>query len=229
MKLVKTLEIGLASARVNRVPMVVLWAIALGLAIAYLQIPGFAAVLEPVRCWQAECGWPAAALNAAFFCGVVPGVFQLSVRTLRPPRPFRVIAAQMALSAVNGVLCWNFYRFQTWCFGAGVSFGTLAVKTAVDQFVWTPLVIAPLNALCYFAIARDFSLSRIRDEWPASFVRNILLTNLVPMWCVNVIPNFALYVFPPALQTQLVGLLCSFWTLMCFQIALRSGRVDRRC
>lgn len=217
---------GVRSAWTNRLPMVVLWGCAIAMSGLYLYVPDVAVRLEPVRRWQVACGWPAAALSAAFFCGIVPGIFQLTVRELRPPRPFCVIAAQVAVSAVNGVLCWNFYRFQAQWFGTGVSFGTLAVKTTVDQFVWTPLVIAPLNAACYFVIARDFSWERVRREWPSSFVKGVLLPYLVPMWGVNVIPNFALYAFPPALQTQLVGLLCAFWTLMCFQVSLRSGRIE---
>lgn len=207
--------------------MAVLWLSAVVLAVSYWKFQSLASLLEPIRQWQIDFGWPAAALSAAFFCGIVPGVFQVSVRALRPPCPVRVIFAQVALSAINGILCWNLYRFQAWCFGTDVSIGTLAVKTALDQFAWTPLVIAPLNAFCYFVIARDFSLSRVRCDWPDYFVKDILLPNLVSMWCVNVIPNLALYSFPPALQAQLVGLLCAFWTLMCYQIALRSGRTER--
>lgn len=214
--------VGVRSAWANRLPMVVLWVCAIALSVSYLYVPDVATCLEPIRRWQVACGWSAAALSAAFFCGIVPGIFQIAVRSLRPPRPFCVIAAQVAVSAVNGILCWNFYKLQALWFGTDVSVGTLAVKTAVDQFVWTPLAIAPLNAVCYFVIARDFSRERVRREWPSSFFFGVLLPYLVPMWCVNVIPNFALYAFPPALQTQLIGLLCSFWTLMCFQVALRS-------
>ena len=216
------------SAWTNRLPMAVLWVCAIAMSVLYLSVPDVAAALEPVRRWQVSCGWSAAALSAVFFCGILPGAFQLTVRGLRPPRPFCVIAAQVAISAVNGVLCWNFYRFQALLFGTDVSFGTLVLKTVVDQFLWTPLVIAPLNAACYFVFARDFSRNRVVREWPSSFVGGVLLPYLIPMWCVNVIPNFALYVFPPALQTQLAGLLCAFWTLTSFQIALRSGRRERR-
>jgi len=165
-------------------------------------------------------------LNTGFFCGIVPGVFQLTLRALRPPRPLLVIAAQTVLSAVNGILCWKFYQFQSLWFGTKADVWTLLRKMLVDQFVWTPLVIAPLGAVSFFVIARDFSLANVRRDWPPSFLCGILLPNLVSMWCVNVLPNFCLYAFPPALQIQLVGLMCAFWTLMSFQIGLRSGKIE---
>lgn len=217
--------VGVRSAWANRLPMIVLWVCAIALSTLYLYVPDIATCLDPIRRWQVSCGWSAAALSAAFFCGIVPGIFQLAVLSLRPPRPLYVIAAQVAVSAVNGILCWNFYKLQALWFGTDASLGTLAVKTAVDQFVWTPMVIAPLNAVCYFVIARDFSLACIRREWPSSFFKDVLMPNLLSMWCVNIVPSFALYAFPPGLQIVLVGLFCAFWTLMCFQIALCSGRI----
>ena len=43
------LRIGLASARANLVPMIVLWMMAVGLAVAYYRIPGGTNMLDPVR------------------------------------------------------------------------------------------------------------------------------------------------------------------------------------
>ena len=53
-------RIGLASARANLVPMVVLWMMALVLAFAYYRVPGAAKMLCPVRDLMAQYGWGAA-------------------------------------------------------------------------------------------------------------------------------------------------------------------------
>ena len=223
-----SLRVGWGSAKANVVPIVVLWAFAASVSIAYCFVPAFASALEPLRRWLCDCGWLGALLVAASFCGMLPGVFQLAQRSLRPRRPMLTILVQTVLFGFEGVLCYEFYRLQAVWFGSGASFPTLVKKMLVDQFVWTPLVIVPVNATLFFWIARDFSLARVRGEWPKSWFGDVLLPNLCSHWCVNVIPNLALYAFPPALQIQFVGLLCAFWTLMCFQVALRSGDSGRR-
>ena len=220
-------RIGMESVRATFVPMLVLWTIAVGISVSYCCVPAFASALEPLRRWLCDLGWLGALLVAACFCGLLPGVFQFAQRTLRPRRPLLTILAQTILFGFEGVLCYEFYRIQAGWFGNGASFPTLVKKMLVDQFVWTPLVIVPVNATLFFWIARDFSLARVRSEWPKSWFRGIILPNLCSHWCVNVIPNLALYAFPPALQIQFVGLLCAFWTLMCFQVALRSGGSGR--
>lgn len=216
----RSFRIGLESAKTNVMPMLALWICAVSLVLGYYLIPSFADFLNPLKRWQTGCGWPVAWLNAAFFCGILPGVFQLCLRRIRPRFPFRTILAQTLLCGLNGAVCYWFYRLQVRWFGNGADFGTLAVKMLVDQFAWTPLVIAPVNATVFFWIARDLSAERVRAEWPG--IGRILVRYLVPLWIVNVIPNLALYAFPPALQIQLVGLLGAFWTLMCLQVSVRS-------
>ena len=223
-----SLRIGAESVRATVVPMLVLWAAAVGVSLSYCCVPAFASAVEPLQQWLCDRDWLGAFLAAAFFCGLLPGVFQFAQRTLRPRRPMLTVLAQAILFGFEGVLCYGFYRMQAAWFGDCASFPVLVKKMLVDQFVWTPLVIVPVNATLFFWIARDLSLARVRGEWPKSWFGNILLPNLCSHWCVNVIPNLALYAFPPALQIQLVGLLCAFWTLMCFQVALRSGASERR-
>lgn len=223
-----SLRIGMESVRATVWPMLVLWTVAVGVSVSYCCAPAFASVLEPARQWLSDLGWSGAWLVAACFCGLLPGVFQIAQRPLRPRRPILTILAQTVLFGFEGALCYEFYRLQAGWFGGDASFPTLVKKTLVDQFVWTPLVIVPINATLFFWIARNFSLTRVRCERPKSWFGNVILPNLWAHWCVNVIPNLALYAFPPALQIQLVGLVCAFWTLMCFQVAVRSGRTERR-
>ena len=209
---------GWAAAKANAVPMVVLWGFSLALVLAYYLSATFAGWLEPVFRWQKESGYLAAALNRAFFYGVVPGLFQILLPRLRPRRVLLTILASGLWSALFGVATDALYRAMTWAFGSGHDLVTLALKTGVNQFVWTVLVIAPANAVFFFWVARDFALRRTRAEWPGDYVRRVYLPNLVSNWCVWIPVNLAVFSFPLPLQVQLSGLVGSFWTLMCLKL-----------
>src|SRR5574344_1632615 len=102
------LRIGMASVKASRWPAVLLWAFAFCLAFFYLTFPCVAQSLDPVRKWQKEWGWMAAALTAGGFCGLLPGVLQLVFHSIRPRRLVRTVFAQTALSCFNGILCYWF-------------------------------------------------------------------------------------------------------------------------
>ena len=71
----ESLRIGWNSVKANRVTMLVLWALAASLAVAYYRLPVFAELLAPVKDWQARNGAVAAFATQFFFCGVLPAVF----------------------------------------------------------------------------------------------------------------------------------------------------------
>ena len=212
------------SAKANAVPTVVLWSFAFGLVLSYYLLPGVASCFERVRTWQEAFGWKAVVVSRIFFNGILPGVFLLVVREIRPQRPLATILAQATFGCVFGLFCDAFFRLQSAWFGAGPELTTLVGKTLVDQFVWTVLVIAPANAVFFFWLGRDFSWRRVRDEWPRGrFFAELVLPNLIPNWIVGIPAIFATYAFPLDLQIHVNGLVSSFWMLMCLQIGRRSA------
>jgi len=220
-------KIGLSSVLANRVPMLVLWMLAAALAVGYYTVPSVAVALEPFRRFQAEGGCGAAFANRFFFCGVLPGVFLLTVRSIRSRHPLATAFAQGVWGGISGVIYDFFYRLQGVLFGNGTDFLTLVKKMLVDQFAITPFVIAPLNVVVFFWIARDFSLRRTHEEFPRPFVSRALMPNLVTNWCVWIPVVMAIYAFPPSLQIQVSGFACAFWALTCLQIGIRSSSSRR--
>jgi len=81
-------RVGWTAVRANVWPMVILWLLAAVVVLSYYHVSGVAVFLEPLARWQTQCGWSAAFLNRFFFCGVVPGVFLVSMKALRPTFPF---------------------------------------------------------------------------------------------------------------------------------------------
>ena len=217
------IRIGRASVRANAVPMFVLWWLAGLLVAGYYCVPFVAEALEPLARWQTEDGWIAAFLNRFFFCGVVPGVFLFAVRSIRPRLPLATAFAQGVWGGLSGVVYDFFYRWQCAWFGNGIDFATLLKKLAVDQFVITPFVVAPLNVFVFFWISREFSARWFKAEFPRPFLSRALLPNLVTNWCVWIPVVLAIYAFPLALQVQVSGFACAFWALTCLQIGRRSS------
>lgn len=78
-----SLGVALKSIRANIVPMVVLWLLAALTVWGYCRFPQIAAILEPLAKWQRETGWLAAVVNRTVFCGLLPGAFLLTVRSIR--------------------------------------------------------------------------------------------------------------------------------------------------
>ena len=197
--------------------MVVLWCCSVVLVFSYYRLPAVSSALEPFAKWQGEYGELAAFANRVVFCGLLPGVFMVSMKSIRPPRVGWVVLAYSIWGGVMGIIFDWFSSFQACVFGAGADWHTLVKKTIVDQFVWNVLFCTPAGALFYSWVSHDF-------DWKApesftSFVLRDCLTILVSNWLVWIPVMLAIYAFPTPLQVQLVGLASSFWML----VALKAG------
>lgn len=217
-------RIGQVSARANRLPFVVMFAFAVALALAFFLLPGVRDGLEPLRRFMEANGAVAAFLSMVVFAGLIPWAFFLADRSIRPEYPGWTGVVQVLWRSLLSVACLGLYRAQDALFGPGADVLTLLKKMAVDQFVWTPFVLSPLDSLFYFWLGRDFSFGRCRAEWPkAGFAAGVVLPNLLSGWCVSIPTNLVVYMFPLDLRILVMGLIGSFWTLVCLQIGRRSG------
>ena len=215
--LAESLRAALASVRANAVAMAILWTVAATTVAAYFLSPGFAAALEPLKEWQTGSGWAAAAANRMAFCGLLPGIFLFAVKSVRPRRPALTVLAYCAWAALWGVLCDVFFTFQASVFGSGRDLVTVASKTAVDQLVWTALLCTPANTVFFGWVAADFGRISIADA-----LRRGYWTMLFANWIVWLPVTAAIYMFPLALQIQLVGFAGAFWMLAALAAGSRS-------
>lgn len=219
------LRIGLASVRANAVPMVVLWALAAALAVGYYWIPVVAAVLEPLRKWQGEHEFVGAFVSRVFFCGLVPGVFLLTVKAIRPKKPWTTMVAQALWCGGWGLFYVYLYRWMSEWFGDGPELLTLVKKTAFDMFVWSAFVMIPLNAVFFFWVGHDLSLAKAKENWPRHFVRELVLPNYITNWCIWIPVMMAVYAFPLTLQIHLGGFAGAFWTLVFLYLGARQDEL----
>ena len=220
----EAMRVGLASARANAVPMVVLWVLAALLVAAYYSFPGVAAALEPLAEWQRQRDLIAVSVNRLVFCGFLPGVFLVIWREDGWSRVLRTILAQTVFAVVCGVISERMYSWNAQLFGEGVDLATVTTKTIVCQFVWTPLLFVPLGSVVYFWIGRDLSLARLRKEWPDNFLCACYLPNLLTNWAIWIPVAMVIHMFPTALQIQLSGFASAFLSLAFITLGRVIGR-----
>ena len=221
MKLPTPVRIGLESVKANAVPMVVLWGLAGLLAVLYYASPKVAGAFEPLVNLELTYGWRAAFVNRVFFTGVVPGLFLLTIRSIRPRYPLVKLCVQIVWCGLWGVFCDYMYVWVDVLFGAGMDFQTVAVKVLFNQLPWTVLVVMPANAVFYFWLGRDFSFGRAKAEWPENFWSERVLPMLLLNWCVWIPVMIVVFLFPLPLRVHINGFAASFWTLACLHLGSR--------
>lgn len=214
------LRVACASVRANMVPMFVLWTLAVSCVCLYYLVPGGSMLFDPLMRWQVNGGWRAAFLNRIVFLGVLPGLFLLGVPSIRPRRPLLTVLAYALWGGAWGIFDDVFFTFLAFCFGHGNDLATLLLKTLVGQLVGTILIGLVPGTLFFRWVAADFSVARVRAEWPKRFVREACLSLLLANWIVWIPVNVCTYAFPLPLQIQLVGLAGCFWML----VGLQAGR-----
>jgi len=210
---------GLASVRANAVPIIVLWLAAAALIAGYGLLPSVRAVLDPLAHFQRRCGFWAGFASQFVFCGLIPCVFRLTVRTIRTDHPILKSLLQSVWNGCWGIVYVGFYAFQGRLFGTGTDFGTVVVKTLFDEFLWAPLVPVPATAFFCLWMESGFSLRSAVTRFGRHFVRQTWLANVVTNWIVWMAPALAIYAFPPALQVQVLGLVGSIWALISLSLA----------
>jgi hypothetical protein len=109
-----------------------------------------------------------------------------------------------------------FYELQAHWFGVGRSPGTLATKTLVDQFLYTPFVSNPMQTLAFLWKSEQFSLRRTVEKMRQfrQFYLLTVLPVLVSNWLFWIPMVVLIYCFPTSLQLPLGILACAIWSLL---------------
>ena len=207
----------------NVVPAFVLWLFAVTLAVVYCLSPWMRDALDHLSRWQERNGWLAAFLSQFLFCGLVPCVFLLTVRSIVIDRPIVKSLVQSIWCGAMGMACWWFYGLQCKLFGTGHDIATLLCKTAFDQFVWTVVVVAPLSSVFYVWLGHDFSIMATVKTCRTGFVRRVVMPNLVANWGVWIPVVMMVYTLPRSLQIHMLSIVSSLWVLIGIQIGTRTA------
>jgi hypothetical protein len=204
----------LRAFRANLFPALVLWGFAFALLGLYsLHFPTQMALDHLAKIKQSlglGFSMPAQAVAA----GLLPFFYQKWQRgDHRKTRLSHVPFLMLAFAFLGGATD-LFYGFQAQIFGDDAKFATIALKTALDMLVYTPLFSVPMVVLTFAFKDNGFSPQRTRaflgPDWITRRVWPLYVAALV-VWTPTVA---VLYALPLALQFPFQAIVQCFWGLI---------------
>ncbi len=218
-------RLGLASARENALPGVILWIVAVFIVAGYYYLPPVTAALTWLGDLKESAGYRYSAIATAIFGGLIPFLWRLlhahTMKRLTPalPATWKVPAWQAGLFLFffwgwKGIEIDFLYRMQTVVFGTGNSAAVLVPKVLVDQFVYNPLWAGWTQILAYWWLENAFSKSALTDRALWSSIGPRLVTILISTWGVWIPMVSIIYAMPSNLQVPLFNIALCFWGLM---------------
>ncbi len=204
------------AARANILPGLFLQAILLVFLALYLTHEGTRHVLFQVADLKQESGFLFAFVIYVLSAALLPellriGIFQKGRITRKNIQNFLTAAPVWGLM---GVLVDLFYRLQALWFGIGNDVGTILIKVAVDQFLFSPFV-GNVFVIGYFAW-RDagFRFPALRKIFNRDFFPERIFPVQVAGWCIWIPGVSVVYFMPPELQVPVAALIQAFWVLV---------------
>ena len=176
--------------------------------------------------YRARTGLVFGVFSTALFGGVLPFLYLRTNPGTSVRGDWRQGAVLTAFWGYKGVEIELWYRLLAWLVGTGGGAGTIAIKTALDQFVYCPFFAVPLMAVVYQWCATGFSARAVAADFRATgwYGRTVLPTLLANLgvW----LPAVAIiYALPTALQLPMQNIVLCFFTLM---LAHMNRRRERR-
>ena len=214
----RSLRLGLGATRANLVPALCVQAMMVGLVLAYFYAPAARPFFNVLSDWNVRGGPAFSFIAMGVTVGVSTEVFTVYLH--KGGRWTREDLVNMAFNflvfGLLGVMNSGLYQLQARWFGTGRSLGTLAQKTFVDQFIYTPFLSNPCQTLAFLWKAEGFSF-RSTVENLSNFKQFYVITVLpvlVSNWCFWIPMSALIYCFPTTLQLPLGILAVSIWSML---------------
>ncbi|MEO6002732.1 MAG: hypothetical protein ABIZ04_06625 [Opitutus sp.] len=214
---------GFRSARANLIPGLVLQLVALALVTAYYQNDATREALNRLAAWRTEVGVLFAIVSTGIFGGLLPVLYLSLLPNTREHFTWQQGATITAFWCYKGFEVDLLYRLLARFVGSGHDFSTIAVKTFIDQFVYSPLIAVPLTVVVYEWVEAHFDFDVLKADIRAGgwFYRKVLPLLISSLWVW--LPTVCIiYTLPTALQLPLQNLVLCFYTLLLAHLSRRT-------
>ena len=213
---------GWRAGRANLVPGVVLWLVGLGLVLAYYDHAPTHAALERLTELHARMGLTFSLLGTMICGGLLPILYLRRDPVVRGDYQLKNCLFLMGFWGYKGVEIELWYRVLAHFVGAGNDVRTVALKGALDQFLYSPFFAVPLTVLVFAFNHVGLRLAPVLADIKAGgwYRRHVLPTVVanaalwIPMVCL-------VYALPLPLQTLLFDLALCFCILLVAHITRR--------
>jgi hypothetical protein len=207
---------GLAAARANLVPGLIVQAVMLSMLLSYYFFPPMQLALNSLAALKAHWSYAYSGLSSILAGAMIPELLRVCV--FQNFRFHRQNATNLAFAAPfwcgMGVIVDFFYRNQALWFGMDATFPVVLRKVLVDQFLYNPLFAAPVTAMLYDWKNQGFSRHAIRGFFTPAYYRDVVIPTLFATWGVWIPIVAILYSLPSLLQIPLFGLALSLWVMI---------------
>jgi hypothetical protein len=221
------LLVGLRAARANLVPGLIIQLAMLAIVLAYYWHEPTRGALNVLAQWKERYGYVFSVLLSIFAGAVLPEVLKvLFFRRGRVRREnFQELVFATLFWGVMGAVVDTLYRLQAVWFGSEPTFSVLVKKVIVDQFVYCPVLAAPMTVWTYEWKNRRFAIQGISHFFSLAFYRTKVLPTLIASWGVWIPVVTIIYSLPSLLQVPLFGLALSFWVLLVTHITSTKQKI----
>ena len=212
----KSLRLAGAAAKANLLPGLMLQCLMLAFFSLYVAHEGTKHFLGEVAKVRQEAGYGFSFLSYAVAGAVLPEL--LRIVFFQSGKPTRtnlwLLLTATPLWGCMGMLVDLLYRLQAAWFGNGHDWLTLLCKTLVDQFLFSPLLSAPLIVGWFLLRDEGFRPPAFRMIFCAEFIFEKVFPVAVASWCVWIPGVLLVYSMPPLLQIPVAVLIQVFWVLL---------------
>ena len=216
-----------AAFRQNLWPCVLLNALVVALVSSYFLWPQVSGAWAAIGAFKLRWSYAFSFGSTVFSAALFPFVVQGLMGTLPKEGRVRKLLGQALFWGYRGMEIDLFYQFQAWLFGTGNDVGTLAVKVAMDQFVYSTLWAVPTYVIALRWIDRGGSVKDALSSLDRHFWRHTYPSVLITNWIIW-IPTVALvYSLPSALQFPLFSVVMCFFVLLVTLLARGSETTDQ--
>lgn len=205
---------GVAAARANLLPAVLLWALGSAIVLGYSFIPPVRSLLERVAEAKQTYGIAYSIPSMMFFAALLPFVMQVFQRGDRRNFSRSWLAFLLIFWGLKGIEVDLLYRAQAAVFGDNNAPGTIAMKTLVDQLIYVPLWAMPTMVVPYLWARRRFDFADTRQRLRGSWYRREVLPVMISNWAVWLPAVVLIYTLPLPLQFPIQNVVVCFWGLM---------------
>lgn len=205
---------GLRAARANVIPGLLVQAVMVSLLLAYFFHPPTRELLESLAEVKSRWGYAYSALAAVIAGGLVPELLRIFVFQKGKFRRDNVSNFVFAASfwAGIGVLVDAFYRLQVVWWGDEATAAVVIPQVIVDQFVFSPLITAPLTTWLYEWKNRGYRMGA--GFFTLAYYRDHIFPTVVAIWGVWIPIVTVLYLLPESLQIPMYSLALTMWVML---------------
>ena len=203
----------IAALKQNIGPGITLQLFALIILLTYFYWPESHLVFNLLIKMKTTYGWCYSAVSTMIFGGLIPFLY-LYVNGKIPINHAKHFFFYTIFWAIKGVEVDFFYQLQGYWFGNDANFQTIAIKTIIDQFIYSALWAAPGITIIYLWKDSEFNFNKWRRQLNNELWQIKIPTVVVSNWLIWIPAVSIIYTMPAALQLPMFNLVLCFFVLL---------------